>query len=236
MSGVEVREGFKTGVAMIIVDKPTGENRIMLSPGANHAFKKEDFATLGRLEAPRKEGGRRLPDLLIMQLEIPIETVAAAVAAARQARVDVLLNPAPAKKLPEEVYDGLAHLVVNETEAAILGEVEENVLDTEQGLESVSEGFVKRGVRNVIITLGGRGVYYMSADGRRGLVPAEKATVVDTTAAGDTFVGRYALDAVGKKGPEFDIEAAVKKANKAAAKTVERAGAQDSIPWRDELE
>ena len=79
---------------------------------------------------------------------------------------------------------------------------------------------------------------YMSAGegGRKGLVPAEKAKVVDTTAAGDTFVGRYALDVVGRKEGGFDIERAVRTANKAAAKTVERAGAQDSIPWRDELE
>ncbi|KAL2255736.1 hypothetical protein VTK26DRAFT_2792 [Humicola hyalothermophila] len=171
-----------------------------------------------------------------MQLEIPFETVLAALRAARREGVDVLLNPAPARKLPAEAYEGLAHLVVNETEAAILGEVEESVLDTEAGLEKVAGGFVERGVQNVIITLGGRGVYYMARDGKRGLVPAEKAKVVDTTAAGDTFVGRYSLDAVGKKGAEFDIEAAVRKANKAAAKTVERAGAQDSIPWRDELE
>ena len=90
---------------------------------------------------------------------------------------------------------------------------------------------------NVIITLGGRGVYYRARDGRSGLVPAERAVVVDTTAAGDTFVGRYALDVVaGGRGEGFDIEAAVRRANKAAAKTVEKAGAQDSIPWRDELE
>jgi ribokinase len=218
----------KTGVALIIVDKPTGENRIVLSPGANHALQPGDFETLERL-------GRR-PDLLIMQLEIPFGTVLAALAAARREGVDVLLNPAPARKLPEEAYVGLAHLVVNETEAAILGEVEESVLDEEAGLEKVAQGFIKKGVQNVIVTLGGRGVYYMSRDGREGLVPAEKAKVVDTTAAGDTFVGRYALDAVSKKGEAFDIEAAVRKANKAAAKTVERAGAQDSIPWRDELE
>jgi ribokinase len=230
--GVGEVAGVETGVAMIIVDGPTGENRIVLSPGANHALVAEEFEGegngLGRL------GAR--PDLLIMQLEIPFGTVMAALGAARKEGVDVLLNPAPARTLPEEAYVGLAHLVVNETEAGILGEVDESVLDGEEGLERVALGFVKRGVKNVIVTLGGRGVYYMSEDGRKGMVPAEKAKVVDTTAAGDTFVGRYALDAVGKKGAEFDIEAAVRKANKAAAKTVERAGAQDSIPWRDELE
>ncbi|KAK4158092.1 Ribokinase-like protein [Chaetomidium leptoderma] len=237
VEGVEAREGLKTGVAMIIVDKPTGENRIVLSPGANHALQPDDLATLERLQVSvSQQRKRRLPDLLIMQLEIPFGTVLAALQAARKEGVDVLLNPAPARKLPEEAYLGLAHLVVNETEAAILGEVEERVLDDEAGLEQVARGFVERGVKNVIITLGGRGVYYLSQDGRKGLVPAEKAKVVDTTAAGDTFVGRYALDAVGKKGDAFDIEAAVKTANKAAAKTVEKAGAQDSIPWMDELQ
>jgi len=79
-------------------------------------------------------------------------------------------------------------------------------------------------------------VYYMSGEGEKGLVPAEKAKVVDTTAAGDTFVGMYALEVVGReKGGKFDVEGAVRKANRAAAKTVERKGAQDSIPWRDEL-
>ncbi|KAK4241957.1 putative ribokinase [Achaetomium macrosporum] len=230
--GVEQREGCETGVALILVDVPTGENRIVLNPGANHALGAGEFEDLARLAVE----GKGLPDLLIMQLEIPLETVLAALRAARREGVDVLLNPAPARTLPAEVYDGLAHLVVNETEAAIFGEVEEGLLDDERGLEAVAEGFVRKGVRNVIITLGGRGVYYMSKDGRKGLVPAEKAKVVDTTAAGDTFVGRYALDVVGKKGTEFDVETAVRKANKAAAKTVERAGAQDSIPWRDELE
>ncbi|KAK4130069.1 ribokinase-like protein [Trichocladium antarcticum] len=228
----EAAAGRATGVALIIVDAPTGENRIVLSPGANHALPEGMFRDAGGLAA----GLGRRPDLLIMQLEIPFGTVLAALAAAREEGVDVLLNPAPARRLPDEAYVGLAHLVVNETEAAILGEVEESVLDEEEGLERVSARFLEKGVKNVIVTLGGRGVYFMSEDGRKGLVPAEKAKVVDTTGAGDTFVGRYALDAVGKKGAEFDIEAAVRKANKAAAKTVERAGAQDSIPWRDELE
>ncbi|KAL2153028.1 hypothetical protein VTH82DRAFT_4183 [Thermothelomyces myriococcoides] len=226
VSGVEEREGLTTGTAMIIVDKPTGENRIVVSPGANYALHAEELRA------------QKLPDLLIMQLEIPFETVLAALAAARREGVDVLLNPAPARRLPDEAYVGLAHLVVNETEAAILGEVEERELERETGLEKVGKEFIRKGVRNVIITLGARGVYYRTKDGKRGLVPAEKARVIDTTAAGDTFVGRYALDAVmaKKNGEPFDIDTAVRKANRAAAKTVEKAGAQDSIPWRDEIE
>ncbi|KAK3985103.1 putative ribokinase [Cladorrhinum sp. PSN332] len=225
--------GSKTGIAFIVVDEPSGQNRIILSGEANHLVKggsdgddDDDYCFVEK----SLEG----TELLIMQLEIPIETVLAAVGKAKERGVKVLLNPAPAKKLPEEVYEGLGHLIVNETEASILGEVDEKELDTEEGLERVARGFVERGVENVVITLGGRGVYYMDRSGKKGLVEAEKGVkVVDTTAAGDTFVGRYALDVVGGK---FDIEKAVKKSNKASAVTVQRAGAQDSIPWRDELE
>jgi ribokinase len=225
---------LKTGIAIIVVDEPSGQNRIILSPEANHSLQASDFSTLRAL-GPR-------PDLLIMQLEIPLATVLAALSAARDAGVPVLLNPAPAQPLPADAYSGLAHLIVNETEAAVLGGVSEADLETEAGLESVSRKFLDRGVHNVVVTLGGRGVFYMSAaSAKKGLIPAEKAKVVDTTAAGDTFVGQYALEVVGAEGGRgdgegaFDIEAAVRKANRASAKTVERLGAQDSIPWRDEL-
>ncbi|KAI1402140.1 Ribokinase-like protein [Hypoxylon fuscum] len=228
--GVDVSEvlapvGLKSGVAIIVVDEPTGQNRIVLSPEANHSLRAEQFAAPASLGDP-------LPDLLVMQLEIPLPTVLAALRVARESGVKVLLNPAPAQELPAEAYEGLAHLVVNETEAATLGGVSESDLDTEAGLEAVGKTFIGRGVQTVIVTLGGRGVFYMNADGAKGLLPAEKAKVVDTTAAGDTFVGRYALEVVSGS---FDIVEAVKKSNRAAAKTVERLGAQDSIPWRDEL-
>ncbi|KAI5919901.1 Ribokinase-like protein [Camillea tinctor] len=228
-SGVTSAADLKTGVAIIVVDQPTGQNRIILSPEANHSLRASQFSP--SLPGPA-------PDLLIMQLEIPLATVLAALDSARAASVPVLLNPAPAQELPASAYAGLAHLVVNETEASILAGVPESALDDEAGLERVGRTFLGRGVRNVIVTLGGRGVYYMSAaEGgagaeKQGLVPAEKAKVVDTTAAGDTFVGQYALEVVSGA---FDIEDAVKKANRAAAKTVEKLGAQDSIPWRDEL-
>ncbi|KAI6091352.1 Ribokinase-like protein [Hypoxylon rubiginosum] len=225
VSGVVSPAGLKTGVAIIIVDEPTGQNRIVLSPEANHSLLASQFGSPPSLGSP-------LPDLLIMQLEIPLPTVLAALRLARENRVSVLLNLAPAQELPAEAYEGLAHLVVNETEAAILGGVAESDLDTKEGLDSVGRTFLGRGVQNVIITLGGRGVYCINADGAKGLVPAEKAKVVDTTAAGDTFVGRYALEVVSGG---FDMAEAVRKANRAAAKTVERLGAQDSIPWRDEL-
>ncbi len=269
VSGVLRPAGRKTGIAIIVVDEPTGQNRIILSPEANHYLQPSHFdppppsassssssspppppPSLSRELLPT---GPRRPDLLIMQLEIPLATVLRALSAARGAGVPVLLNPAPAVPLPADAYAGLAHLVVNETEAAVLGGCASvRDLDAEAGLEAVSRAFLARGVRNVVVTLGCRGVYYMSSsssssssspddDGKeekKGLVPALEAKVVDTTAAGDTFVGAYALEAVAASasGAPFDIEAAVRKANRAAAKTVERLGAQDSIPWRDELD
>ncbi|OAA61470.1 ribokinase [Cordyceps fumosorosea ARSEF 2679] len=216
----------KTGVALIVVDEPSGQNRIVLSPEANHALLPEHVAQA--IPGPR-------PDLLIMQLEVPLETVLQALRTARDAAIPVLLNPAPARELPVDAYKGLAHLVVNETEAAILSGCDESELDTAEGLKRVSGIFLERGVRNVIITLGGRGVYYATHDGKSALVDALKANVVDTTAAGDTFVGSYALAVVSSTGT-FDIDAAIRAANKAAAITVSRRGAQVSIPWKDELQ
>ncbi len=93
----------------------------------------------------------------------------------------------------------------------------------------MARSFVEKGVHNVVITLGAHGVHYVNRAGETDTIPAERA-------AGDTFVGQYALEVVlTPPGARFDMAAAVRKANRAAAKTVERKGAQDSIPWRDEL-
>ncbi|KAH7328196.1 ribokinase [Stachybotrys elegans] len=221
-------KGETTGIAIIVVDEPDGQNRIILSPGANHTLRPGHFSTLPR---PR-------PSLLIMQLEIPLDTVLQAIAAAKLARVPVLLNPAPAVELPLEAYQGLAHLIVNETEAAVLSGCSESDLEDAAGLERIGALFIQRGVDNVVITLGGRGVYYATKTKQSALVPAQETTVVDTTAAGDTFVGSYALTAAHTSygGGPFDIDTAVRVANRAAAITVSRKGAQVSIPWRDELE
>lgn len=233
VSNVLTPQDLKTGIAIIIVDEPTGQNRIVLSPEANHlGVAPAEFPSTIR---PRVFGQGQKPDLLIMQLEVPLQTVLLALEAAKEEGVAVLLNPAPAVKLPDEVYNGLAHLIVNETEASLLSGLPVEKLDTEEGCSEVATWFLQKGVLAVVITLGGRGVYFM-AQGAEKLVPAEKVKeVVDTTAAGDTFVGQYALEVVASKGGEFAIEDAVRRANKAAARTVGRKGAQHSIPWRDEL-
>ena len=225
-AGVAVRQDGKTGIAIIVVDEPSGQNRIILSPESNHSLLPTEFSSL---PAPK-------PDLLIMQLEIPFDTVMQALKAAKQESVPVLLNPAPAQELPKEAYDGLAHLVVNETEAAILSGCKESDLDDLDGLKRVGQMFLDRGVHNVVITLGGRGVYFATSAGDNSLLPALKANVVDTTAAGDTFVGSYALAVAATRGDAFNIHSAVEAANRAGAITVSRKGAQISIPWKDELQ
>ncbi|KAG6014029.1 hypothetical protein E4U54_005927 [Claviceps lovelessii] len=237
--GIRIRPDRPTGLALIIVDQPTGQNRIILSPEANHTLSPHDF---GSSFCHGRDGAAPKPDLLIMQLEIPLQTVLQALRTAKKDGLPVLLNPAPAQVLPPDAYDGLAHLIVNETEAAILsggGPQEGSLdLDSEQGLRSVAEAFLARGVRNVVITLGARGVFYATALGESALVEALETNVVDTTAAGDTFVGSYALAVVQAraKGEAFDIDAAVRAANRASSITVSRKGAQISIPWMDELQ
>jgi ribokinase len=221
-SSVVVREEIETGVAIIIVEESSGENRILLNAGANYSLHSSQFQTL-----PEPK-----PDLVILQLEIPVETTIQILCEARKANVEVLLNPAPAVKLPEEAYEKLDHLIMNETEVSILSGYSEQEIEDEKNLPAVAKTFHERGVSNVIITLGGRGVFYSTLREGFGLVEAKKVTVVDTTAAGDTFVGAYALGVVKK---DYSLRSAAERANAAAAKTIGKRGAQSSIPWADEL-
>ncbi|KAF8860394.1 Ribokinase-like protein [Acephala macrosclerotiorum] len=221
-SGVAVKGDVETGVAVILVEAESGENRILLSAGANYSLTPTQFKTL---PLP-------LPSLVILQLEIPVPITLEILRTARTQGVEVLLNPAPAVQLPLEAYTGLAHLVVNETEAVILSGCSADEIENETKLPTVSQIFHARGVKNVLITLGGRGVFFSTSSGVHDLVKAKKVQVVDTTAAGDTFVGAYALEVVKDS---FDIKTAVQMANAAAAKTIGKRGAQISIPWANEL-
>ncbi|KAJ4012426.1 putative ribokinase [Fusarium irregulare] len=219
-----VNKDGQSGIAMIIVDEPTGQNRIILSPGANNSLKPSQFE---KIPGPA-------PALLIMQLEIPLETVIQAFEAAKAMGTPVLLNPAPAQTLPEGIYQGLAHLILNETEAALLSNKDESKFESTAVVEQAAVDFLAKGVRNVVITLGGRGAYYANDTGAKGLIPAQKVNVVDTTAAGDTFIGSYAVEVALSE--TFDIEKAVRSGIRASSHTVARRGAQVSIPWKNELE
>jgi ribokinase len=222
ISGITIQNEIETGVAIILVEESTGENRILLNSGANYSLSPSLFVTI-----PNPK-----PSLLILQLEIPLQTTLQILKAAREAGIEILLNPAPAIELPAEAYANLRHLILNETEASILSGYSVEQIKNDSLLPIAARVFHSRGVHNVVITLGSQGVFYSQDAGLSGFVKAKKVEVVDTTAAGDTFVGAYALEAVKV---DFDIDVAVRKANAAAAKTVGKRGAQVAIPWADEV-
>ncbi|KAF3154786.1 hypothetical protein TWF225_002092 [Orbilia oligospora] len=225
VGGVQVLDNVATGVAVILVES-SGENRILITAGANGLCK------------PSPSYFSPAPALLVLQLEVPLDTVLDLLKLASEASppVPTLLNPAPAVELPDDAYKSISHLVVNETEAAILGGEPVRIGSDTQMVEDcqrASQKFVSKGVKSsIIITLGAKGAFWYDArSGEYALVPSEKVKVVDTTAAGDTFIGAFAVKIVNG----YDVAEAVAYAIRASAKTVTKQGAQSSIPWRDEF-
>ena len=153
---------------------------------------------------------------------------------ARESGKHVIFNPAPAVQLPLDAFQDMDTLIMNETEAMILaGESELKETNKDQLLQQC-KAFLEKGVREaVIITLGGDGLVYATASGESGHVGAHKVKVVDTTAAGDTFVGGYAVQRA-RQG-DFDYKHALQFATLAASKTVEKEGAMAAIPYLKEL-
>jgi ribokinase len=227
--GLFMREGIDTqyivkdmvlpsGVALITVDA-AGENSIVVAPGSNGNLLPDDIPL--KILKPGKYS------LLLLQLEIPVKTVEYAVQKAAECDIKVILNPAPATTLPDDLYKHIWLITPNETEAEILTGI--RVHDVPSA-DDAAEAFKKKGVQNVIITLGSAGAY-VKADKFTGMIPAIKVDAVDTTAAGDVFNGALAV-AIAEGN---DLEEAVQFANKAAAISVTRLGAQASAPYRNEI-
>ena len=208
-----------SGVATIMVDDQ-GENCIAVASGANGTLSPADIdKALARIDAA---------DVLLMQLETPIPTIDYAASAGSEKWKTVILNPAPAQALSDDLLAKLDVITPNETEAEILTGIKvENTTDAEKAALALRE----KGVGTVIITLGSQGAFVV-ADSFTGMVPVRKVNAVDTTAAGDTFNGALAVGMA--KG--LPIEAAVEFANKAASVSVTRLGAQASAPRLEELE
>lgn len=205
-----------SGVALIGVDEATGENAISVAPGANARLSVAD------IEAARET--IQNADMVICQLEIPLATVQAALTLARAARVPAILNPAPAQALPREMLALASFLTPNETEAALLSDLD-NPADSAQAL-------LKQGAGAVIVTLGGQGAQLAATSGETQIIRGRAiAHVVDTTAAGDCFTAALGVAlAEGEALPQ-----AVAFAHAAAALSVTRAGAQPSLPSRAEV-
>lgn len=208
-----------SGVALIFVDK-NGENSIAVASGANKELIPGDLKIAKNVF--------RETDIVVLQLETPLETVQAAIEMAFQNNKKVILNPAPAQLLPSSLLKQIYLLTPNETEAELLTGIK---VSDEASVARAAEKLISLGVRNVIITMGSRGVFVMG-DSVRQLIAGYKIKAVDTTAAGDVFNGALAV-AIAEEKTLLD---AVHFANAAAAISVTRLGAQSSAPTRKEIE
>lgn len=203
-----------TGVALITVDETFGENTIVVAPGAN-----------ARLSSPLVDlaaAAIRDADVVLCQLEIPMETVLFTLQTARAANVLTILNPAPAQALSDEMLSSVSVLTPNQTEAA-------QILGGDYDPSASALMLKHRGVQNVVVTLGSAGARLVTHTSENTLVPAFPAAhVADTTAAGDCFTGALAV----ALGEGMALEDAVKFAAAAASLSVETEGAQPSLPNR----
>ncbi|AEI51072.1 ribokinase [Runella slithyformis] len=210
-----------SGVALIGVDE-RGENSIMVAPGANgHLRPHEVIQALEAVPEAR---------LLLLQLEIPLETVIATIEQGANQGLNIILNPAPAQPLPDEIYAHLFAITPNETETKLLTgmTVEAHDLDS---LREAAAWFLAKGLKNVIITLGAKGAFLYNSDGGQ-LIAAPPVTATDTTAAGDVFNGALVVALSENKS----LTEAVTFACKAASISVTRMGAQASVPTRKEVD
>ncbi|MET3134525.1 ribokinase [Oxalobacteraceae bacterium GrIS 1.11] len=209
-----------TGVAGILVDD-SGRNSIVLAPGANMAL------TVADVEAAAPT--ILAADLLVCQLETPLAAVTRAIEIARQGGVPVVFNPAPMQPLGRDLLALVDYLVVNETEACQLSGVA--VLDRSTARLAATT-LLSFGVGAVLLTMGEKGVFIAEQGASSRLIPAVPVAALDTTAAGDTFVGAFAVGL----GRGLSVIEAGGAAQYAAALAVTRLGAQTSIPFRDEVE
>jgi len=211
--------GRATGVAVIMLDT-TGQNSIIISPGANGAVGPDDIDAAAPAIAEA--------DVLLVQLEVPQDAVERAMVLARENKTRVVYNPSPYSDSCRALLPLADVLVPNEIEAADLSGID---TDTDGGPERAARRLLEQGPDTVLLTLGGRGVYAADRNGGR-MQPGFAVEVKDTTAAGDTFVAAFAV----ATGLGLPLEAAVRRAQAAAALAVTRLGAQPSIPTAGEVD
>lgn len=219
VDGVSEDAILPSGVAQITVDKK-GENCIVVASGANMALNTQEVNLHSHLV--------QQSEIILLQLEIPMDTVNHVTRIGHEAGKKIILNPAPAQVLADELYPRLYAITPNESETALLSKIQ---VKDETSAAKAATFFHDKGVKVVVITLGARGAY-LSSGNFKGIIPAPSVKVEDTTAAGDTFNGALAVGL--SKG--MPIKRAVEFANKAAALSVTKKGAQSSVPLLSEIE
>jgi ribokinase len=252
-ASIEESAEAQTGSASIIVEEDGGENRILVVPGANHTGMMSD---VGRIVSAVKEQGSA--SVVVIQGEIPRKTTLGLLEyfnGGVSDRAHVVFNPAPVfpEGISQAALKGTSVLIMNETEAVQMSRSiaglpvsrsQATELDSLQPEELAARFHDTARVQIVIITLGSKGVYFSTRTGKAGAVRGVKVPkVLDTTAAGDTFVGYFSTELarfLGKGASleafDVEIESAVQKANAAAAKCVQRRGAAQSIPFAYDME
>ena len=216
-SHITTLPGVASGIASILVDD-NGQNSIVIAGGAN------DLLSPAHIDAAKALIEQA--DIVVLQLETPMATVVHAIKLARSLGKTVVLNPAPAASLPEGVLELVDYLIPNEIEAAMLAGVSPEGAD----VKALAAALQKLGSDNVIITLGSKGVHAALYGGDY-TFPAEAVKAVDTTAAGDTFIGGF----VAGLASGMDEAEAIGQGQRAAAWSVTKPGAQTSIPHLHEL-
>ena len=219
-SNVCFSETVPTGAALIMVDDSTGQNMISVFLGASDDFNQADLERL----YPEIEAC----DYLLLQLEINQWALERVIAFAREKGVKVILNPAPAARLPEELFNGLFAVIPNEVEAKLIT----GIPVKEAGCEEAARWFFDRGVQNVVITLGGDGVYVNDGVKSRRVPVYASTKAVDTTGAGDAFCGGF-LAAVGEGRDVFE---AVEFGNVVGNLAVRKIGTSPAMPTREEID
>jgi len=216
---VEAIPSEATGVAMIFVNGE-GENNIGIYAGANAALTPEYVRRHQQVIADAAA--------LLMQLESPLDSVLAAAQIARQHGTQVILNPAPATRLTDELLAQIDIITPNETEAEILTGI---AVTCDAEAAQAAQALHAKGIRTVLITLGRRGVW-LSEEGNGQRIPGFSVQAVDTIAAGDTFNGAF----ITARLEGMAMHDAVRFAHAAAAIAVTRPGAQPAVPWRHEID
>ncbi|MDU5139368.1 ribokinase [Staphylococcus sp.] len=213
-------ESEETGQAFITVDE-AGQNTILVYGGAN--------MTLSATDVEMSVDAFIGADFVVAQLEVPFEAIEQAFKIARKQNITTVLNPAPAIELPKSLLELTDIIIPNETEAELLTGIS---INNESDMKETATYFLELGISAVLITLGEQGTYYAYQEQYK-MVPAFNVKAIDTTAAGDTFIGAF-LSELNKD--LSNLESAIRLANQASSLTVQRKGAQASIPTRKEVE